>query len=517
MSNWKHKITRGGYDAVIFDMDGVVTKTAKLHAQAWKELFDEYLKKYSEGGTFEPFDSDAEYRKYVDGKPRYDGVKSFLASRGIEIRYGNADDSPDEETVCGLGNRKNRLFLKQLKSEGVEVYKSTIDLIGRLRKGGFKTAIVSSSKNCVNILDAADITGLFDAKMDGVDSESLDLMGKPDPDIFLEAARRLKVKPERSVVVEDAVSGVQAGSKGNFGLVIGVDRSHQEKALKEGGADLVVEDLSKIEMAAEIKDLPHALDSFEKIKGQIEGKEVVVFLDYDGTLTPIVSHPEDALLSEEMRKTLTSLADQCPVAVISGRSLRDVKERVGIDNLYYAGSHGFEIEGPGGLKLEHKEAKKLLPVIDEVEEGLKQQLANIDGAQVERKRFSIAVHYRNVEAKRVGSVEEVVDQVIERYSELRKAEGKRVYELRPDIDWDKGEAILWLLDTLDLVGQGIFPFYMGDDITDEDAFEVLAGCGIGVVVGEGSRSTEAVSRLKSPDQVREFLQKLTPALEEGRS
>ncbi len=517
MSNKKHKISRGGYDAVIFDMDGVVTKTAKIHAQAWKELFDEYLQKHGEGGTFKPFDSDVEYRKWVDGKPRYDGVKSFLISRGIEIAYGNVADSPDEETVCGLGNRKNRLFLKRLKSEGVEVYESTIDLINRLRKGGFKTAIVSSSKNCVNILDAARITGLFDAKMDGVDAESLDLMGKPDPDIFLEAARRLKVKPERSVVVEDAVSGVQAGSKGNFGLVIGVDRAHQEKALKEGGADLVVEDLSEIEMAAEIRELPHALDSFEKIKEQIEGKEVVVFLDYDGTLTPIVSHPEDAILSEEMRKTLTSLADQCLVAIISGRGLKDVKERVDIDNLYYAGSHGFEIEGPGGLRLEHNEAKKLLPVIDEVEDKLKQQLTSIDGAQVERKRFSIAVHYRNVEAKQVGSVEEVVDQMIGLYPKLRKAEGKKVYELRPDIDWDKGEALFWLLDTLDLVGPGIFPFYIGDDITDEDAFEALAGRGIAIVVGEGSRSTEAVSRLESPNQVLEFLQKLTPALEEGRS
>jgi alpha,alpha-trehalase len=178
----------------------------------------------------------------VDGKPRYDGVESFLASRGIEITYGNADDSPDEETVCGLGNRKNRLFLKRLKSEGVEVYESTIDLIGRLRKRGLKTAIASSSKNCANILDRADITGLFDAKVDGLDSESLDLAGKPEPDIFLESVRRLKVKPKRCVIVEDAVSGVQAGSKGGFGLVIGVNRGEQEKVLKEAGADLVVED-----------------------------------------------------------------------------------------------------------------------------------------------------------------------------------------------------------------------------------------------------------------------------------
>lgn len=515
MSNKKYQVSRDKYDAVVFDLDGVVTKTARIHAAAWKDLFDEYLKKHSKDETFEPFDSDVEYSKYVDGKPRYDGVKSFLASRGIEITYGNADDSPDEETVCGLGNRKNRLFLKRLKSEGVEVYESTIDLIGRLRKRGIKTAIASSSKNCANILDRADITGLFDAKVDGLDSESLDLAGKPEPDIFLESVRRLKVKPKRCVIVEDAVSGIQAGSKGGFGLVIGVNRGEQEKVLKEAGADLVVEDLSEIDMAAEIKDLPHALDAFEEIKEQIEGREVVVFLDYDGTLTPIVSRPEDAFLSEAMRKTLTNLASQCPLAIISGRGLKDIKGRVGINNLYYAGSHGFEIKGPKGLKMEHKEARKLLPVLDEAEESLKQQLADIDGAQVERKKFTIAVHYRNVRDEHVGSVEEVVDHAADHYSGLRKAEGKKVYELRPDIDWDKGKAISWLLDTLNLVGPEVFLFYIGDDITDEDAFEALAGQGIGIVVGEDSRTTEAVFRLNSPDQVRMFLRKLKPALEQG--
>jgi alpha,alpha-trehalase len=517
MSNKKYQVSMYKYDAVVFDLDGVVTRTEHIHAAAWKDLFDEYLKKRSQDETFKPFDSGADYCKYVDGKPRYEGVKSFLASRGIEVAYGNADDSTDEETVCGLGNRKNRLFLKRLKSEEVQVFESTIDLIGQLRKRGFKTAIVSSSKNCADILDRANITGLFDAKVDGMDSEGLDLTGKPEPDIFLESARRLNVKPKRCVIIEDAVSGVQAGSKGGFGLVIGVNRGGQEKALKEAGADLVVGDLSEINIAAEIKDLPHALNAFEEIREQIGGKEVVVFLDYDGTLTPIVSRPEDAILSEDMRKTLAILSGQCPLAIISGRGLKDIKERVGIKNIYYAGSHGFEIKGPKGLKMEHEEARKLLPVFDEAEEDLKQQLTDIDGAQVERKKFTIAVHYRNVRDEHAGSVEEVVDHAADHYSGLRKAEGKKVYELRPDIDWDKGKAISWLLDTLNFVGPGIFPFYIGDDITDEDAFEALAGQGIGIVVGENSRTTEAVFRLKSPDQVRMFLRKLKPALEHGNA
>ncbi|MDL1959116.1 MAG: HAD family hydrolase [Deltaproteobacteria bacterium] len=214
MSNKKYQVSMYKYDAVVFDLDGVVTRTARIHAAAWKDLFDEYLKKHSEDETFEPFDSGADYCKYVDGKPRYEGVKSFLASRGIEVAYGNADDSPDEETVCRLGNRKNRLFLKRLKSEGVQVYESTIDLIGRLRKRGLKTAIVSSSKNCADILNRANITGLFDAKVDGMDSEGLDLTGKPEPDIFLESARRLDVKPKRCVKWKMPFQGSRPEVKG---------------------------------------------------------------------------------------------------------------------------------------------------------------------------------------------------------------------------------------------------------------------------------------------------------------
>jgi len=515
MSDKKHQISTKKYDAVIFDLDGVVTRTAGIHAAAWKELFDEYLKKHGQDETFEPFDSDADYLTYVDGKPRYDGVKSFLASRGIKIPYGSADDSSGEETVCGLGNRKNRLFLERLNDEGVEVYETTINLIGRLRNRGFKTAIISSSKNCADILDAADITGLFDARVDGVESEALDLTGKPAPDIFLEAARRLEMEPERCVVVEDAISGVQAGSKGGFGLVIGVDRADQSKALKKQGADLVVKDLEEMDLEVEIKDLACALDSFDAVKDSIKGKEVAVFLDYDGTLTPIVSRPEDALLSEKMRDILIRLAAQCTVAVISGRGLKDVRKRVDIDDLYYAGSHGFEIEGPDDLKMEYENAKDFLPVLDDAEENLIALVSDIQGAQVERKRFSIAVHYRNVEEDETATVEGIVNQTIQKYPELRKSYGKKVYELRPEIDWDKGKAIAWLMDTLDLELPGVIPFYIGDDLTDEDAFRTLELKGTGIVVGEGSRSTAARYSLENTNRVMDFLNELALLLEEG--
>ncbi len=505
-------VSRSRYDAVIFDLDGVVTRTARMHAAAWKKLFDQYLKKKFE--DFKPFDMD-DYHRYVDGKPRYDGVKSFLEARGIEISYGKPDDPYDTETICGLGNKKNQTFLECLKEEGVEVYQSSIDLIKKLKDKDFKTAIVSSSKSCAEVLDAANISDLFNVKVDGVDSESLDLKGKPDPAIFIEASHRLEVNPERCVVVEDAISGVRAGSRGGFGLVIGVNRGKQEKALKDGGADLVVNDLSEIEIEVKIYDLLDGLEHFKQIEQQIKDKKVVVFLDYDGTLTPIVSHPEDAVLSEDTRKALMMLSDQCTVAVISGRDLKDVKARVGIDGIYYAGSHGFEIEGPEYLKMEYEKARSFLPLLDEAEESLKQQLVGIDGCQVERKKFSIAVHYRNVEDKDVKFIEKVVNQAALHYVKLRQSYGKKVYELQPNVDWDKGKALLWLLDATELAQPDTIPFYIGDDLTDEDAFTVLQTQGIGVVVGEGSRYTSAKYRLKNPAQVEIFLHTLTTLLEEG--
>ncbi len=506
-------ISRAQFDGVIFDLDGVITKTARLHARAWKEMFDRYLEGRSE--DHRPFDIDADYREYVDGKPRYEGVRSFLRSRTIELPWGDPTDSPERETVCGLGNRKNELFVALVREEGADVYESSVDIIERLRAKRFKVAVVSSSKNCADILAATDLTHLFEVKVDGVDSQSLDLKGKPDPDIFLEAAKRLGVSPERCVVLEDAVSGVQAGRRGGFGAVIGVDRADQEQSLLEGGAGLVVKDLEELAIEVHIDDLPSALQCKEELDGRMEGRQVIVFLDYDGTLTPIVSRPEDAVLTTKMRETLIGLAGQCPLAIVSGRGKSDVRERVGIDALYYAGSHGFEISGPGDIQLEHPEAQELLPLLDEAEEKLTEQLAPIDGAQLERKKYSIAVHYRNVQVKDEQAVAEIVDRAVAQYDGLRKSSGKKVYELRPELEWDKGKALLWLLQALGLDRPDVVALYIGDDLTDEDAFRVLTKRGIGIVVGEGSRRTEAQYKLVSTDEVQDFLQRLTASLEEA--
>src|SRR3990167_39968 len=241
------------YDAVLFDLDGVLTRTASVHAAAWKKLFDKFLEQRSSnaGEPFVPFDIDADYRRYVDGKPRFDGVAAFLKSRGIELPMGAPEDAADAQTVRALGKLKDKYFLEHLKQQGVEPYDAAITLVRTLRAQQIKTAVVSSSNNCAAVLEAAGIAQLFDARVDGKDVTRLDLKGKPAPDAFLEAARRLGIAPSRAVVVEDAIAGVQAARAGQFGCVIGVDRSGQARALYEAGADVVVTDLAQVQVTVE--------------------------------------------------------------------------------------------------------------------------------------------------------------------------------------------------------------------------------------------------------------------------
>ncbi len=246
----KPSVTPANFDAVLFDLDGVLTATAKVHAASWKKTFDEYLKQRADKNNepFKPFDLDQDYSLYVDGKPRYEGVKSFLESRDIHLPYGDPSDPPDRETICGIGNRKEELVLKTLKNEGVEVYDGSVAWVKQLRQAGIKIAVVSSSKNCQAVLQAGGIEDLFDDRVDGHTVEDQKLPGKPAPDTFLKAAEFLGAPPKRAVVVEDAISGVQAGRNGKFGLVIGVNRKDQSHAdgLRENGADIVVNDLREM-------------------------------------------------------------------------------------------------------------------------------------------------------------------------------------------------------------------------------------------------------------------------------
>jgi beta-phosphoglucomutase family hydrolase len=233
--------------ACLFDMDGVVTKTAAVHDAAWKQTFDDFLRsRASSPEDFVPFDPGADYDEYVDGKPRLEGTRSFLASRSISLPEGSPSDPPGTETIWGLSNRKNDLVLKILERDGVEVYDGSFRYITAVRSAGMRTAIVSSSANTAQVLDAGGITGLFDARVDGRVASDRGLRGKPAPDTFLEAARQLGVAPERAAVFEDALAGVAAGHAGGFGYVVGVDRAGQADALREHGADTVVSDLGDL-------------------------------------------------------------------------------------------------------------------------------------------------------------------------------------------------------------------------------------------------------------------------------
>jgi trehalose-phosphatase len=254
--------------------------------------------------------------------------------------------------------------------------------------------------------------------------------------------------------------------------------------------------------------IPSALEHVQEIARR--GDRLAVFLDYDGTLTPIVSHPEDAWLSESMRETLRSLVARVPVAILSGRDLDDVRGRVHVDGIVYAGSHGFDIMGGGGLRREL--GGEYLSVLDAAETELRDALDEIPGAQLERKHFSVAAHYRNVNENDAAKVAAAVDAVAARHRELRKIDGKKVYELLPDIDWSKGKAVLWLLETLELERGNTLPIYIGDDRTDEDAFSALEKRGVGIVVSEHSQVTAANYCLTNPEEVERFLQKITDRL-----
>jgi beta-phosphoglucomutase family hydrolase len=255
-------ITRDLYDAVLFDLDGVITDTANLHAVCWKQMFDGYLQNRASqrGEEFKPFDLATDYLRFVDGKQRFDGVRDFLKSRGIRLAEGSIGDPPSADTVGGLGNRKNDLVNAVIEEKGVNAYEGSVRLIRQLRQQGFKIAVVTSSQNCTAVLRAARLDGFFDAQVDGKLIHAQHLAGKPAPDTFLRAANLLGADIRRTVVIEDALSGVQAGHAGSFGLVIGVARKGNDEELRQSGAHVVVNDL------AELVDLP--------AQGAVQGETV---------------------------------------------------------------------------------------------------------------------------------------------------------------------------------------------------------------------------------------------------
>ncbi len=501
------------HDAVLFDLDGVITDTAALHAAAWQELFDGYLSGRASSpaehhGPFTPED----YRHFIDGKPRYDGVRDFLASRGVTLPWGANADGPDLETVCGLGNRKQALFLAKVDA-GVPVFESTVSLVRRLRDAGIRVAVISASRNCALVLESAGLTDLFPVRVDGVVTAELGLPGKPDPAILLEAAARLGARPGRSVVVEDSEAGVAAARAGGFGLVIGVDRTGASAAqLSDCGADAVIGDLADVTVRTidrRMSVLPDALLSFEQIAGVSSARRPAFFFDFDGTLSDIVDEPGAAALVDGADAALRALAAQYPVAVLSGRGLDDIRERVSIPGLWYAGSHGFEMVAPDGTYHHNETAAHAVPMLANAADELRQRLSSIPGVVVEHKRYAVAVHYRNAAEGAAAAVTAAVHDAGRR-SGLKVTSGRMVVELRPNLDWDKGRTLEWIAREID-GEETLLPIFIGDDLTDEDAFDSVLHDGIGIVVQhseDGDRSTAARFALSDPSHVREFIERM---------
>jgi alpha,alpha-trehalase len=508
-------VTRLPLEAAVFDLDGVVTRTERVHSRAWARLFRELFgaRAPRAGEDRRPFEG-ADYIAHVDGRPRLAGIRTFLASRAISVPEGSAGDPPTAETVHGLGARKDVIFHQLLDEMGVEVDPEAVELIRRLRGAGVRVGMATSSRNAATLLSRARLEELFEARVDGIVSAELELRGKPAPDIFLECARRLGTSdPARAMVVEDASAGVAAGRAGGFGLVIGVDRAGNWLALREAGADWIVRDLGALTVkglrslfAAREHRRPNALVAWPEIEAALRGRSLAVFLDYDGTLSPIVSRPELAVLDEGTRETLRRLSERWPTAIISGRGREDVQRLAGIDSLWVAGSHGFDIGAPGGGAGGKEVAPEIEPEIHGAAADLADRTAAIPGVLVEDKRFSLAVHYRQVEEHHIPAVERAVDEVAAARSGLRKSYGKKVFQLEPALDWDKGRALLWLIEATGQ--QRSLPIYIGDDETDEAALAAIAARGLGVVVTEIPRPTAARYSLQDPFEVEIVLGRL---------
>jgi alpha,alpha-trehalase len=492
--------------AFIFDFDGVLMDSSALHARAWKKAFDPLLLARKKV----PFSQD-DYAESLDGVPRLEGIERFLARRQLELPQGAPEDAPGIDTRWALARAKQEAFSRLLEVEGVEVRHDTVSWISQLKERGRRTALISSSRNARALAERQGLLRLFDTAILG---DELKARGKPAPDIFLQAAERLGALPEECVVVEDSPVGVRAARAGGVGFIVALAQREWEKALSESGADAVVPSLDFCPLpkaAATTSSVPSALTAQREWQRLLGNRKVALFLDYDGTLTPIVPFPKDAWMSEEMRERLRRLCRLCTVSVVSGRELSDVQARVQLKEVTYAANHGFDIEGPG-LRLEM--AKDSVPFLDEAEGLLSREVGQVEGVWVERKKYSLAVHHRRLEEALRPAFLSKIEALSARFPSLVLTKGKCVQEFQPRVVWNKGLAVEWLLQQVGLSLFDCLPIYVGDDLTDETAFEALGGKGLCLVVREGERPTAAQMGLDTVEDVGAFLSLLETVLQE---
>jgi alpha,alpha-trehalase len=502
-------------DTIILDLDGVVTDTASLHEQAWKQTFTAFLTDFSKRANqqFQSFTHD-DYLEYLDGKPRLQGAQDFLHSRNIDLPEGFDDDPPGFLTVGSIANQKNHLYYQFIDTQGVSAFPDTKIMLIKWRLQGYKLALISSSKSCRYIIDRAGLSGAFDAIVDGNDLVTMKLKGKPDPDMFLYTTEKIGSTYNHTAIIEDAVSGIEAGKRGNFAAIIGVARNDHPQLLLKHGADKVVFTLTELSPQPQIryiKEVPSFTNTIDEFLKTHSVNKFSIFLDYDGTLTPIVSRPEEAIISRQTKNILRKLSQKCTVAIISGRDRQEIQSLIDIDSLYYAGNHGFDIAGPQNCSYIHPSVKIIQTYLSRAELLISDSLSSIRGILIERKRFSIAVHYRQVNPDSVETIRNELNRICSAVNGLKVTSGKKVFELQPDIEWNKGTAVLWLIEKL-LPIASLTPertiLYIGDDLTDEDAFREIADIGISVLVGSHDTVTAAKYHLNNVDQVIDFIETL---------
>lgn len=491
-------IERARFDGVLFTLDDVLVQTDAVFSSAWREVFDEFLARHFPGAGHSPFDLQQDYATHVRGRMPFEAAQRLLEARHLAMPAGRPNDSPRSLSIWGLANAAQARISARLHGVPPTSYEPAVRLARTLRRCGIRVAAVSLARQAEEVLRATGMAALFHARVDGRDMERFRLHAWPAPDLWREALRRLEVPATR------AAAFVGGSAQAEAARAVGITTVWDVTEAPAGHP--VLFELFTVVLPATAADeqiLPSALQTVERLVPP--GCTTALFLDFDGTLTRITPTPREATLAPVVRDALASLATRMPVAIVSGRDLDNLRERVALSNVWYAGSHGFDIAGPDGLSYQPAEALASLPALDAAERFLREQLTDVAGALVERKRFALAAHYRLVVPGEVQRVKDAAEAALTLTSGLRASPGKKVIELLPDIDWHKGRAMQWLLERM---VPETWPIYIGDDHSDEDAFTLLVGHGTGIVVQEQPAPSAARYRLRDPDEVLRFLSRL---------